>query len=317
MKTTAACSDDEFIELFESVGATGTARHLDVDESNVYKRRRRLEVKLKRRIRARRPRGPYKEINAEEHPARLHLKLTDGVVLVGSDAHYWPGIISAAHRAFVQFCKKLKPEIVVMNGDIIDGSSISRFPPIGWEHRPSLIQEIEAASDRLDEIFKATPNAKHPWCLGNHDARFATRLATVAPEYAKVKGTQLKDHFPGFQPCWSVWLNDDVVVKHRFRGGIHAVYNNTLHSGKTVVTGHLHSLKVTPFSDYSGVRYGVDTGTLADPYGPQFEYQEDNPRNHRSGFAVLTFRNSRLMWPEVCQVLSETEVEFRGEILKV
>jgi hypothetical protein len=315
----AKVSDEEFIRLFTEHGATETATRIGGIESNVYKRRRRLELKLKKKIPApdstSNRGGLYKHI--EEHPARLRFEIEDGVVLVGSDAHYWPGIISTAHRALVHFAKKLKPFAVVMNGDVMDGAGISRHPSIGWEHKPTVQQEIEACSDRLDEIFKASPNSKHIWPLGNHDARFSTRLAATAPEFAKVRGVQLKDHFPGWQPCWSVWIND-VVVKHRMKGGIHATHNNTMWAGKSMVTGHLHSLKTTPLTDYNGTRFGVDTGTLAEPFGPQFNnYCEDNSMNWRSGFAVLTFRHRRLMWPEFVHVLGEGEVEFRSEIIKV
>jgi hypothetical protein len=165
---------------------------------------------------------------------------------------------------------------------------------------------------------RASPNSWTAWTLGNHDARFSSRLAAVAPEFAKVRGIQLKDHYPGWQPCWSIWVNDDVVIKHRQKNGIHATHNNTMWAGKTMVTGHLHSLKVTPLTDYNGTRFGVDTGTMADTYGPQFEgYMEDNSRNWRSGFVVLTFRNSVLMWPEVVAVVDEDHVQFRGELIKV
>ena len=90
-------------------------------------------------------------------------------------------------------------------------------------------------------------------------------------------------------------------------------------SGKTIVTGHLHSLKVTPFSDYAPrPRWGVDTGTLADPYGPQFrDYCEDNPVNWRSGFVVLTFHKGKLLWPELVHVFDDKHVEFRGELIRV
>ena len=108
------------------------------------------------------------------------------------------------------------------------------------------------------------------WTLGNHDGRFETRLATVAREYAELHGVSLKDHFPAWGACWAAWINNDVVVKHRYKGGVHATHNNTMWAGKTIVTGHLHSAKVTPFDDYDGTRYGVDCGCLADPYGDQF-----------------------------------------------
>ena len=57
---------------------------------------------------------------------------------------------------------------------------------------------------------------------------------------------------------------------------------------------------------------------MAEPYGPQFsDYTELSPVNWRSGFIVLTFRDGRLLWPEIAHVLKEGEIEFRGEIIKV
>jgi len=146
----------------------------------------------------------------------------------------------------------------------------------------------------------------------------AAVLAANAAAYEGVQGFRLRDHFPAWHPCWGVWINQACVIKHRIRGGIHATRNNTLAAGITTVTGHLHSLKVTPLSDYNGTRWGVDTGTLADPYGEQFaDYTELSPTDWRSGFAVLTFRGGRLMWPELAHVVEEGVVEFRGAIIEV
>jgi hypothetical protein len=132
-----------------------------------------------------------------------------------------------------------------------------------------------------------------------------------------MKGIHLRDHFPNWEPGWSCWVND-VVVKHRFKGGIHATHNNAVTSGKHMVTGHLHSAKVTPWTDYNGTRYGVDTGCLADPDHRAFvDYTEDNPKNWRSAFALLTFHKGRLLMPELVQVFDDKHVEFRGEVIKV
>ena len=314
----AACTESEFIELLKKNGAHKTARILGLDPDNVFKRRRRLERKHNIIIRNDDFRSPTKTI--EEHPARRQVEIQNGHVLIGSDSHYFPGIISTAHKAFVKFCKDVKPDIVIKNGDEIDGAAISRHPPIGWESKPTVQMEVEAASERLEEIFQASKNAKHIWPLGNHDGRYETRLATVAPEFAKMHGFHLKDHFPGWQPCWSVWINDDVVVKHRYKGGVHATHNNTLYAGKTMVTGHLHSLKVTPFTDYNGTRFGVDCGTLANPDGPQFvDYLETNPTNWRSGFVLLTFHKGKLLWPEIIHVFDDANglYEFRGKVYEI
>lgn len=256
--------------------------------------------------------------NLDQHPGVIPIEVRDGTVLVGSDSHYHPGIISTAHRGFVAFAKELKPKAIIKNGDELDGAKISRYAPIGWENRPDLKSEVEAVRDRLGEIEKASPSSKMLWPCGNHDARFETRLATLAPEYAKIHGVHLKDHFPMWRPCWQVLINNTVVVKHRLKGGVHATRNNTLTAGKTIITGHLHSLKVAPFTDYNGTRWGVDCGTIADPYGPQFyNYVETNPLDWRSGFVVLTFRNGEMLWPEVAFVKAPGAIDFRGELISV
>lgn len=249
----------------------------------------------------------------EDYPARLAVEIDNGVVLVGSDAHYVRGVKTTAQRAFEKFCRELKPRVVVMNGDLFDGASVSRWPRIGWEHRPTVKDELAAVDENLTAIEAAVPSAEKVWSMGNHDQRFELRLAQAAPEYEGVSGFSLKEHFSLWRPCWSLWVNDTTVIKHRFRSGVHASYNSTVHAGKTLVHGHLHSLKVYPFTDYNGTRYGVDSGTLSDTYGGAFEgYMEDNPRSWRSGFVVLTYHNGKLLWPEVVSVVEENKVDFRG-----
>jgi hypothetical protein len=263
-------------------------------------------------------------LSASERPSlavkgRKELDFTDGQIVVFSDAHYWPGEPSTAHRALIHFCKKLKPDVVVANGDMIDGSSISRHPPIGWEDFPSMKEEFDVCRERLSEIISASPNALHYWNLGNHDARFATRLAQVASEFKGIHGTELRDHFPDWTPSWSLFVGGEkgAVIKHRFKGGQNAPFNNALWAGRSCVTGHLHSAKVVGVTDYSGTRWGVDTGCLQDPYADVFGYQEDNPRNHISGFCVLTWNDSRLLMPELVLVVEPGLVQFRGELIRV
>jgi hypothetical protein len=209
--------------------------------------------------------------------------------------------------------------MVVINGDAFDGASISRHPPIGWAVTPSVKQELEACQERLTEIEDVARQAKLQWTWGNHDMRFNTRLSCqVGDTFKGIVGMNLTDHFAKWKFSTSIMVNNKCMIKHRWHNGIHAVYNNTVKSGTSIVTGHLHSLKVTPWTDYTGTRYGVDTGTLACPTGDQFQYAEDNSLNHRSGFAVLTFYKGKLMPPELCEVIDEDEglVYFRGQVVK-
>ena len=121
-----------------------------------------------------------------------------------------------------------------------------------------------------------------------------------------------------WKPCWSYWVNDDTVIKHRWKSSFGAGRANALNSGVNMVTGHTHNLAVQPITDYNGTRYGVQTGTLADPNAEQFvHYTEDGCKDWRSGGVLLSWDKGRLLLPEIFQVSGEDEFEFRGCINKV
>lgn len=312
-------SDKEFIERLSKTSANEFALQLGCTQPAIGQRKARIEKATgKTLLVGERSLGWQAAQTKQAHPGRLEYTMHNGVALIGSDFHIWPGDVPTMHRAFLKFCRKMEPGIVILNGDVVDMAAVSRHPPIGWETQPTVQQEIETAQARLHDIEIVCGKIPKVWTLGNHDARFETRLATVAPEYAKLHGVHLRDHFPNWEPCWSCWINDDVVVKHRFKGGIHAPWNNTINSGKTIVTGHLHSAKVTPFTDYNGTRYGVDTGCMADPGDRAFlDYTEDNPKNWRAAFGVFTFTEGMLLFPELVIKVDETHVQFRGELIEV
>lgn len=309
-------SDKAFIELWKRYGsASKVAKAADMDTRNVYHRRRSIEAKMGVSLEADRPNGIKEEDSnhnrvVEKVGHRNTVEVKDGHVIVFSDAHIWPGDRSVAMDAMIKLIKELQPKIVINNGDIFDGAKISRHPPAGWSNMPEVVDELEACiafANEVEAVAKAArKNCALLWNAGNHDTRFSARLATVAPEFVRVHGMDLKDHFPTWQLAWSTFINDNTVVKHRWKGGQHAAFNNTKDSGRSLVTGHLHKCMVTPYSDYNGRRYGVDCGTLSD-FGPtvdKFTYGEDSPFNWGQGFAVLTFdKQGRLLPPSLCEVI--------------
>jgi hypothetical protein len=322
MSQTPNVSDAEFLELWKTHKSITAIHNLIGGNIRTLQRRRtKLEARYGLLMEAKSPNGrAERPKNAYE---RKQLGILNGTVIVFSDAHFWPGIRTTAFKGLLWAIKEFKPTAVICNGDALDGASISRHPPSGVtsNKEPSVIEELKACKERLGEIEEAAKEARHNvrlvYTWGNHDARFNARLAANAPQFAETYGFKLEDHLPTWEFCMTCWATDDVVIKHRYKGGIHATHNNTVGAGKTIVTGHLHSLKVTPYSDYNGNRFGVDTGTLAEPYGPQFAYGEDNPLNHRSGFAILTFKDGKLLWPELVHKWDEGQVEFRGQIINV
>ncbi len=317
----ASCTDQEFIALWkEHQSGTAVAKALRIAARSVLERRRRIEAKFGIVLPVFDERRPqYNTIGHESNKAVIKYAISDGVVLVGSDAHIWSKPWTTMQRAFLHFASTIKPAAIIANGDFFDGARISRWPSIGWEQKPSVAQELEAVQDYLGELEKASPKSKRFWPCGNHDARFESKIAANLPEFASVKGVHLHDHFPFWKPCWRVDINDDVVVRHRELGGEHADFRNTQTGGKTIVTGHDHRANVTAYSDYTGIRWGVRCGYMCEsPEDGQFvNYLEARQPNWAPAFVVLTFVDGKLLWPELVTKFADGQVNFRGQIIKV
>lgn len=260
------------------------------------------------------------QLPRSRYGARVHLPILNGCVMVVSDQHYWPNELSVAHKAALAVGRRVKPWAIISNGDTLDGASISRWPAssfINLEGRPTVADELEVSKRRLLD-FERLGARWLLWCMGNHDARYETYLATNVPQYSGVDGFHLKDHFPQWLPAWSVWIGDQVVVKHSIKSGQYAAGLNTIYAGRSTVVGHDHTLWAKAFSDYNGMRWGIGAGTLADVNSEAFlHYTEDNPVNWQSGFVLLHFKQGRFIGPELVYVLPDGKVPFRGEWLRI
>lgn len=259
-----------------------------------------------------RQRGIDKEIPEQPtrswtYPAAIDIDLRNATVLVGSDLHVWPGPIPLVWRAFCHVAKVIKPDAIIMNGDLIDGTRISRHPRLRNQGAPRLTEELSA----LQVWLAMLPKGRKFWTLGNHDTRVDNYLANMAPEADDFAGS-LSDRFPGYETAYSVLINGNTEVRHNFRGGIHGGWNNTLHSGISTVTGHTHQLDVKSTADRNGRRYGIECGMLNDPDAPVFEYTMGMVRRWTAGFVVLTFDDDgNLLPPELCEMV-RGRCWFRG-----
>lgn len=312
-------SDEEFIKLWnEYQSVTKLADISGIDIRAVARRRRRIEFRYGMVLSSKEGINPVRMINQTPQNVRRGTDLEDGCIIVFSDAHFMPDEITPAYKFLLECIKEFKPRVVVCNGDAFDGGSISRFPRIGWDKKPSVIEELQACQEMLEGIEKVSKGAELIWTLGNHDSRFETYLAAQAPQYEGVNGFSLRDHFPLWKGCWSYWVGEHTVIKHRHKGGRNAGYANVQAGMVNIITGHTHVMAVQPITSYKGTLFGVQTGTLADPNGAQFaDYTEDSPKDWRSGFAVLHFNKGRLLQPELAMVIGEAEVDFRGKIHSV
>ena len=227
--------------------------------------------------------------------------------IIGSDLHVWDGDPTLIYKAFVKVAKSLKVDGIILNGDIIDGARISRHPSIRGSKAPKIEKEIDTAKKWL----RLLPNVKYKlWTLGNHDIRIDNYIAANASELDGYI-LSLHKHFTDWDFSFAFEING-TEVRHRFRAGIHSGYNNTLHSGINIITGHTHQLQVTAMRDRRGSRWGVETGMMADPTGPQFQYSEGTPSRSQQGFVVISFDEDGTMFPpELCEMINGRPV-FRG-----
>lgn len=314
------CTDAEFTALWDRLGSPKlVADALGTNTKTVHD----IRERVRRRTGAELPTWndtSTRRITIRHDEGRIDYGMGTGVAIVFSDAHYWPGVRTTMHRALLTMLKQLKPQLVVCNGDAFDGATISRWPSINWmdkSKKPSVLEELTACKEMLGEVEAAAPYAKKVWPFGNHDSRFEGRLASSAPEFEGMPGFSLKEHFPEWLPCWTLWVNDDTCFCHDWHNGMHAVWNNLLKGQCNYVTGHRHSAEVRAYTNARGQTiWGIDSGTLADALAQHnVDYQRGRHGNHRSGFGVLTWRDGRLLQPELALKYDEDHFEFRGHVL--
>ena len=317
---TRKLTDQEFIAEFKRYNhIENMSKATGLSLRGIYMRRKRLEAKYGILLEASRP--PPAPRN-KAHVTKVGYRITEdvsGVVVVFGDAHIWPNERSVAFDALIKLIPRLNPKMVICDGDSFDGARISRHAPGGWANLPDVADELAAVQEHHAEIEAVAPaECKLIWTLGNHDSRFTSKLAQHAPDYVRVHGMDITDHFPAWNFAWSVWLNGHTVIKHRHHQGIHAAFQNVLKGGKNIATGHTHRLQAVMFSDYNGLRWGIECGTVSE-YGTEsdkFAYAEDNPMNHCQGFMVLTFdKAGMLLEPEPCRVING-KAYFRGEVVQ-
>lgn len=303
-------SDQEFRDIWFRVGQSPTlfAQATGLAYSAAHNRATRLKLPLIS------GNPGYESTVHGAYVRARRLDIDSGVMLIASDLHIMPGGLWPGVLAFIAACHVLRPRAVVLNGDLTDHANLSRHARIGWNPRVRVADELHAVQSALQSIRDAAPEAQRFRTIGNHDLRFDGRLSNVAPEYEGIAGMSLADHLPDWPDSWRLQVNDHLAVKHRFRGGIHAAWNNSLHAGMSIACGHDHTLEVKAIGDYRGRRYGIQTGMLADPQHHQFEYAEDNPNRWQPGFVVLTWHRGQMLPPELCEVRGG-QAWFRGSLL--
>lgn len=303
--------DQEFISAWQAAGGSPQemSKQQNISVKNVFARRRKVEDRTGVMLGAPYRGAPVVSDMTPEFPDWQELEIKNGLLVAFSDSHLVPHKKSAAHKALVKLVHELQPTAIVDMGDLLDFASISRHHRIGWDKQISVKEEVTWAKDCLDELEEAGPKRmKKLRTRGNHDQRYAGHISNNLSSYEGLKGFSLEDQLPDWPVSWAIKVNDEsLFISHRWKGGLHGPFNNTLWAGVSHATGHQHKQQVYSLTDLRGDRWGIDVGCLSSIYSPHFRFLEGRPRNYRSGFAVFRFVNYKLRHPELVRVIDEKE----------
>lgn len=105
-------------------------------------------------------------------------------VLVGSDFHS-QFVDPLALRVWLDVAKMVQPDLVVMNGDVVDFPTVGRYSQMPGAGSLSLQDEINFARQHiLGATRTACPDAAMTYHIGNHEHRLVRYLADTAPALA-------------------------------------------------------------------------------------------------------------------------------------
>ena len=218
-----------------------------------------------------------------------------------------------ARDAFLGDLEILKPEEVVLLGDLLDCSgTFSRFKKQYLrEFSYSYSEDVSAANDFLDQVQRRVPSAKCYYLEGNHERRIE---AWAVEQFENV--LDAKKAVDAFGPRAALHLDKrgiayyeyslrhmgleaPGVIKlgkcffaHGFGKGIHASYNTLRKLADNIVHGHNHRSMSSILRQVDSTSGAWCPGCLCDiqPY-----YFHSDPTDHTNGYHVQ-FVNRKTGW---------------------
>jgi predicted MPP superfamily phosphohydrolase len=148
---------------------------------------------------------------------------------------------------------ELHPDLIVLNGDLVDCWEISKFDknPAHME-KGKLASELKATRDFLFGLRRRYPKARLVYILGNHEHRLALYIASRARELHGCEGMTLQEQLHlaelGVKLVYSgnkesSWLWGKLLIGHFNLASMHSGYTakNLLdRKGISLIQAHTH-----------------------------------------------------------------------------
>lgn len=211
--------------------------------------------------------------------------------IVLSDIHI-PEHDQQALGIALEYMQSVMPDIIVLNGDILDNINTSRFP-----RDPHMIEtfadELEETRAFLDLINKRHPKAKKYYVVGNHEVRIEKYLYDRAPALSSLPELSI-DRLLQLEEKGYVYVDGSDKVKlgnlEVFHGEIvrkdsgASARSHMNKRGGSVLIGHVHKLGATYRTDRWGTHMAIENGHLSRP-DPDYTVDPD----WQQGFTEVHF----------------------------
>lgn len=219
------------------------------------------------------------------------MKHLEKSVVIG-DLHI-PYTSVPAVKKTLQFIQYFKPDIIFINGDLIDCLDISRFDkPL--ERHMTLSEEIEEANYFLLQLRSLMPKSRIIYIFGNHEFRLQSYIAKNARELYGLKGLTLEEQLGTKELDIDVYNNGTkenyfqygkLLIGHFDRVNKHSgmTAKNLLEDkGMSVIQGHTHRMGSSYKRDYDSQKGAWEGGCLCD-LNPRYV----NMPNWTTGFLTV------------------------------
>lgn len=160
--------------------------------------------------------------------------------------------------------RKIKPDILVHCGDLIDMKCLSRFISAGMA---SLIEEYESANKFIEKINKAIPDARKVFIEGNHDSRVwrgeHKAIAAVADYRKHIPAMKGWRNVPYINGPSGIYTFGQITCSHGFQASPASEKTEAFRFGVSnglYIRAHTHqghSPKEIPLTPKVGTKYWI------------------------------------------------------------
>jgi predicted phosphodiesterase len=204
------------------------------------------------------------------------------LVLVSSD-HHSQWLDKFMWHVFIDCAKRMQPDVIVLNGDVMDCHDLSRFAKDPTAPK-NLQGEVNFVRNMLKQLRAACPDTQIDWIEGNHEWRLVKYLTDAAPGLAGLRCLEfgplmgLDDYEVnvvarrGFRNesarmadkrNYKIYGDRALIVTHGSKCGTNPARSELVRWGMTGISGHIHRPGVAATSDLFQSRTWTTTGCMA------------------------------------------------------